>query len=115
MSEAMDADKFDEFMSQFWSPQYEHENAISNMTIQMHELQAKVNELSVKATNLARKIKTVESDIGFGRYQKYHLQGYNVHTYLNELRCDYESTVKAMKATEGKANRIEQYLKKHTY
>lgn len=115
MSDAMDADKFDEFMSQFWSPQYEHEDAISHMTIQMRELQDKVRELSKIATDLARKIKTVVSDIHFCRYQKYHLQGYNVHTYLNELRDDYESTVKAMKATEGKANRIEQYLKKHTY
>ena len=115
MSEAMDADKFDEFMSQFWSPQYEHENAISSMTIQMHELQDKVRELSKIATDLARKINTVVSDIGYGRYMKYHLQGYNVHTYLNELKSDYESTVKAMKANEVKANRIEQYLKKHTY
>ena len=115
MSDAMDADKFDEFMSQFWSPQYEHEDAISHMTIRMRELQDKVRSLSELANDLARKIKTVVTDIHFCRYQKYHLQGYNVHTYLNELRDDYESTVKAMKATEGKANRIEQYLKKHTY
>lgn len=115
MAEAMDADKFDDFMSQFWSPQTEHRNAIETMEFKLRDLRDKAKELSETATKLAHKIKTVETDIHFCRYQKYHLQGYNVHSYLSELRCDYENVVKVMKSIDGKAYRIEQYLKKHTY
>lgn len=115
MMEAMDADQFDEFMQQFWSAVYGHGKAIERLSNRAKDLQKRADALFDEFMKLKRKITRVESDIHYMRYEKYHLQGYNVHEYLEELKDKFSDIRDEYFEARDKAERIRQYLKRITF
>ena len=112
MSEAMDADCFDDFMRQFWSAIYGHEQAIKRLTDRADELERRAGVIHDRYMSLRRKVESVESDMHYGRYEKYHRQGYNVHEYLRELKDVLSDVWWEMSEHKMKADAIRNYLKR---
>lgn len=115
MSEAMDADCFDDFMRQFWSAIYGHERAIKRLTDRAEDLERRAGVIHDRYMSLRRKVESIESDMHYGRYEKYHLQGYNVHEYLRELKDDLSDVWWEMSEHKMKAEAIRNYLKRITF
>ena len=115
MVEAMDENRLDDFMSQFWSAVYGHGDAIERLSNRAKELQKQADSLYDDYMSLQRRIARVESDIHYQRYVKYHLQGYNVHEYLEELKNQYNEVRFDYFEARDKAERIRQYLKRITF
>ena len=51
----------------------------------------------------------------YGRYEKYHLQGYNVHDYLQELKDDFSDVAFERDELKKKAKKIRDYIKSITF
>lgn len=115
MSEAMDADCFDDFMRQFWSATSDHADAIGRLNDRAKDLQKRADILHEDYMVLQRKISRVESDIHYMRYEKYHLQGLNVHEYLDELKDQLSDIHWDYIEARDKAESIRQYLKRITF
>lgn len=115
LSEAMSDDRYDEFMRQFWSPEYEHKGAIDRLTRRMKCLQQRADALRNSLRERDRKITKVVNDMESQRLEWYHLQGYNAHEYLLELRRERKIQFEEMVEVQQKADRIEEYLRQITF
>ena len=115
MVDAMNADRFDEFMRQFWSATSDHADAIGRLNDRAKDLQKRADVLHEDYMVLQRKISRVESDIHYMRYEKYHLQGLNVHEYLDELKDQLSDIRWDYIEARDKAESIRQYLKRITF
>lgn len=115
LSKAMEDDRYDEFMRQFWSPEYEHKDAIDRLTRRMRDLQRNAEALRNSLRERDRKITKVVNDMESQRLEWYHLQGYNVHEYLSELRRERNKVYEEMLTTQQKADSIREYLHQMTF
>jgi hypothetical protein len=86
LSKAIEDDRYDEFMRQFWSPEYEHKAALDRLERRMRDLQRNAEALRNSLRILDRNITKVVNDVESQRLEWFHLQGYNAHEYLSELR-----------------------------
>lgn len=111
IDKAMEDDRYDEFMRQFWSPEYEHKDAVDRLTGRMRNLQCEADALRNSLRERDKKITMVVHDIENQRLERYHLQGYNAHEYLSELRCKRNELYKEMMEAQQKADSIREYLK----
>ena len=115
MSEAMDADCFDDFMRQFWSAIYGHERAIKRLKDRAEELERLAGVIHDRYMSLRRKVESIESDMHYSRYEKYHLQGLNVHEHLREMKDKMSDVYCEMSERKTKAKAIRSYLKRITF
>jgi hypothetical protein len=107
--------KLDSFLCQFWNAKIDHKDAIDRLWNRVFYLKSQADRLYDRYMSLKRKISTVESDIHYCRYEKYHLQGYNVHDYLQELKDDFSDVSYEREQLKQKANRIRDYIKSITF
>ena len=63
LSKAMEDDRYDEFMRQFWSPEYEHKEALERMERRMKNLQRRAEALRNSVEDWNRQITKVENDM----------------------------------------------------
>ena len=115
IDKAISNDCYDEFMRQFWSPEYEHKDAIDRLTRRMRDLQNHAESLRNSLRECDRKITKVVNDMESQRLEWYHLQGYNAHEYLRELRRERYELYDEMLATQKKADGIREYLQRMTF
>lgn len=115
MKMAMEEDRFDEFMQQFWSAKYGHQKAVERLEKRARDLDSRANSLDMMVTNLRQKVNRIQDDINGGRLKIYHLQGYNVHEYLNETRAEYNEVLCEYTQCRNKARRIKEYINSITY
>lgn len=115
MNEAMEQGTFDEFMQQFWSAIYGHEKAINRLKNRAEELQRRADDLHDEYMTLNLQVKRVESDIHYQRYNQYHLQGYNLHEYLDELRDKRSDIAYEYNEARSKAYRIKNFINNITF
>ena len=110
MSDAMDADRYDEFIRQFWSPEFEHKEALERLERRRKNLRQEALQIRHILNEQDRKIEKVVNDMTCQRLEWYHLQGYNVNEYLRELRSERDITYSKMMESENKAKAIMEYL-----
>ena len=115
LSKAMKDDRYDEFMRQFWSPEYEHKDAIDRLTRRMRDMQRKAESLRDNLRERDRKITKVVNDMESQRLEWYHLQGYNAHEYLSEMRRERNKLYEEMMEAQQKADSIKDYLQRMTF
>lgn len=115
MREAKAAKHFDEFMQQFWSAVYGHEKAINRLKNRADELQRRADDLHDEYMSLNIQVKRIESDIHYQRYNEYHLQGYNLHEYLDELRDKRSEIAYKYNEARHKAYRIKNFINNITF
>ena len=115
LSKALEDDRYDEFMRQFWSPEYEHKDAIDRLTRRMRDLQRKAELLRDNLRERDRKITKVVNDMESQRLEWYHLQGYNAHEYLSEMRRERNKLYEEMMEAQQKADSIKDYLQRMTF
>ena len=115
LSKAMKDDRYDEFMRQFWSPEYEHKDAIDRLTRRMRDMQRKAESLRDNLRERDRKITKVVNDMESQRLEWYHLQGYNAHEYLSEMRRERNKLYEEMLEAQQKADGIRKYLQQMTF
>lgn len=115
MSDAMEQDRFDEFMQQFWSAKYGHGKAIRRLEDRAKNLDIQSNDFANIRSSLGCKIQKVQSDMNNGRLEIYHLQGYNAHEYLNELKARYDIANRRCCECASKSKRIKEYINSITY
>ncbi len=115
MSDAMYADRYDEFMRQFWSPEYEHKAALERLERRMKNLMREALQIQHILTEQDRKIEKVMNDMTNQRLEWYHLQGYNVNEYLRELRRSRDIQREKMMEAKQKADSIREYLRQMTF
>ena len=111
---ATHAGEYESFMSRFWTAA-EHLPAINRLQKRAYELSAKANELFETVMSLRMEIRKVESDIHYCRYYKYHVEGYNVHEYLQLLNDKLFIAEGDMNELRDKANRINEYIESITF
>lgn len=110
IEQAMADDRYDEFMRQFWSPKYEHKEALERLERRMKNLRRESLQIRHILNEQDGKIAKVVNDMTCQRLEWYHLQGYNVNEYLRELRSERAITFSKMKEAETKAKAIMEYL-----
>ena len=115
ISKAIDDDRYDEFMRQFWSPEYEHKAALDRLERRMRNLQRKAEALHNSVEDWNRQITKVVNDMQSQRLEWYHLQGYNVNEYLRELRRSRDIQIEKMLEAKQKADSIKEYLRQMTF
>ena len=115
IEKAMDDDRYDEFMRQFWSPESEHKAALDRLERRMRSLQREAESLRNSVEERNRKITKVVNDMQSQRLEWYHLQGYNVNEYLRELRRERDKVKEKMMEAQQKADSIKDYLKTMTF
>lgn len=112
---AMADDRYDEFMRQFWSPEYEHKAALDRLERRMRNLQREAEDMRETMRRRDQKITKVMNDMESQRLEWYHLQGYTAHEYLAELRRERQKLYEDMTATQQKADNIREYLKQMSF
>jgi hypothetical protein len=115
IEQAMADDCYDEFMRQFWSPEYEHKAALDRLERRMRSLQRDAEDMRETLRRRDQKITKVVNDIESLRLEWYHLQGYNAHEYLAELRRERQKLYEEMTAVQQKADNIREYLKQMSF
>ena len=115
MSEAVDQNRLDEFMKQFWSAKHGHKAAIERLEQRANDLEQQSIELNRECLRLGDQIKKIESDISKGLLDFYHLQGLNAHEYLNKLKTNRLNIRSRSIEASSKAKRIREYLNSITY
>lgn len=115
LSKAIEDDRYDEFMRQFWSPLYEHKAALDRLERRMRDLQRNAEALRNSLRILDRNITKVVNDIESQRLEWFHLQGYNAHEYLSELRRERNKLYEKMMEVQQKADSIRAYLQQMTF
>jgi hypothetical protein len=115
IEKAMADDRYDEFMRQFWSPLYEHKAALDRLERRMRDLQINAEALRNSLRILDRNITKVVNDIESQRLERFHLQGYNAHEYLSELRRERNKLHEKMMEVQQKADSIREYLQQMTF
>lgn len=115
LGKALDEDRYDEFMRQFWSPEHDHKDAIDRLTRRMRDLQRRADSLRKIVFERDSKITKVVNDMESQRLEWYHLQGYNVHEYLSVLRRERNKVYEEMLTTQQKADSIREYLYQMTF
>jgi hypothetical protein len=111
IEKAMADDRYDEFMRQFWSPEHEHKAALDRLERRMRSLQREAADMRETLRRRDQKIAKVVNDMESQRLEWYHLQGYNAHEYLAELRRERQKLYEEMMAVQQKADSIREYLK----
>ena len=115
MSDAMQNNCFEKFMSQFWSARYGHKAAIERLEHRANELEQRGNKLNKECIHLDSQIRRIEKDISKGLLDFYHLQGINVHEHLSELKASKHNIRLHSLDALNKAKRIKDYLNSITY
>ena len=115
IEKAMDDDRYDDFMRQFWSPEYEHKAALDRLERRMRSLQREAEALRNSVEERNRKITKVVNDMQSQKLEWYHLQGYNVNEYLRELRRERDKVREKMLEAQQKADGIREYLRQMTF
>lgn len=115
IGKAMVDDRYDEFMRQFWSPEYEHKAALDRLERRMRNLQREAEDMRETMRRRDQKITKVMNDMESQRLEWYHLQGYTAHEYLAELRRERQKLYEDMTATQQKADNIREYLKQMSF
>lgn len=115
LSKAIEDDRYDDFMRQFWSPLYEHKAALDRLERRMRDLQRNAEALRNSLRILDRNITKVVNDIESQRLEWFHLQGYNAHEYLSELRRERNKLYEKMMEVQQKADSIREYLQQMTF
>jgi len=115
MSDAMECKKFDEFMQQFWSAKYGHKKAVDRLERRAKDLDSRADAYYSRYRALDIKITSIESDMNRGQYEKYHLQGYNVHEYLRSLKAEKNEAYMMYWENSRKSRRIKEYINSITY
>lgn len=115
VEKAMDDDRYEEFMRQFWSPEYEHKAALDRLERRMRDLQSKADTLRNSVRERDCLITKVVNDMESQRLEWYHLQGYNAHEYLSEMRRERNKLYEEMLETQQKADSIRKYLQQMTF
>lgn len=110
LSKAIEDDRYDEFMRQFWSPEYEHKAALDRLELRMRDLQRNAEALRNSLRILDRNITKVVNDVESQRLEWFHLQGYNAHEYLSELRRERNKLYEKIIEVQQKADSIREYL-----
>ena len=115
IDKAIENDHYDEFMRQFWSPEYEHHDAIDRLTRRMRDLQNNAESLRNNLRERDCLIAKVVNDLESGRLEWYHLQGYNAHEYLSGLRRERNKLYEEVMEAQQKADSIKIYLQRMTF
>ncbi|MCR5065823.1 MAG: hypothetical protein K6A67_08655 [Bacteroidales bacterium] len=115
MSDAMEQGKLDDFMSQFWSANYGHEEAISRLERRARELDCRGDELHSRYVRALNHIKKVEADINKGQLERFHLEGMNAHEYLEQLKSNLFDIRRSRDKAYRKSKEIKEYINSITY
>lgn len=115
MDQAMQQDRFDEFMQQFWSAEYGHKKAIERLSHRAADLESRGREYDREISRLDRQIVKVTSDINKGQLTAFHLQGYNAHEHLQQLKDQRLELNEKRWECFHKAQRIKEYINSITY
>lgn len=115
MSEAMEHNRLDDFMQQFWSAKYGHKKALERLEHRAKDLEERGKYLENDCLALSKRIEKVQSDMNKGLLVDYHLQGYNAHEYLRSLRAKYFKLNSRRWEYMNKAKRIKEYINSITY
>ena len=111
---AMSEDRYDEFISQFWTMD-SHQSAIQRLWRSWQTLKDEANRLHDRMMTLEMEISKTESDIHYQRYGKYHLLGYNVHEYLQLLNFQYDDVKLRYDELTQKALKIQEFIEERTF
>ena len=115
IQQALHADDMDSFMKRFWTAAESHLPAINRLRKRADTLTAQADEIAEDVMTLTLKINRIESDIHYCRYEKYHLEGYNVHEYLQLLKDKVFAKECDMNELRFKAMRIYEYIYNFTF
>lgn len=100
----------EEFLAQFWTPEYEHEAAIHRLRMRLIDLEDRRMELKMRLARAEGKVRSIKSDIAFQRTQQYD----NIQKALWKAEADLEMATQEFKAHIDKIDKIKTYLKHYT-
>ena len=100
----------EEFLAQFWTPEYEHEAAIHRLRMRLIDLEDRRMELKMRLTRAEGKVRSIKSDIAFQRTHLYN----NVQKALWKAEAELEMATQDFKAHIEKIDKIKTYLKHYT-
>ena len=100
----------EEFLAQFWTPEYEHEAAIHRLRMRLINLEDRRMELKVRLTRAEGKVRSIKSDIAYQRTRLYE----NIQKALWKAEADLERATQDFKAHIEKIDKIKTYLKHYT-
>lgn len=100
----------EEFLAQFWTPEYEHEAAINRLRIRLIDLEDRRMELKVRLTMAEGKVRSIKSDIAYQRTRLYD----NIQKALWKAEADLEKATQDFNAHIEKIDKIKTYLKHYT-
>jgi len=115
MSDAMDQNRYDEFMSQFWSAEYGHKKAVERLERRAKDLDNIVESLNRQRTDIDRHLFKAESDINKGQLKWFHELGINAHDYLHSMKRKRLAVNERLIETQEKVRRIRYFLSSITY
>jgi len=115
ITNAIYAGEMQSFMQRFWTADDGHSLAIERLQRRADTLNAQADDLFDEVMTLKSKIRKIESDIHYGWYSKYHLDGFNAHEYLQAKKDKLFIMEGDMNELRAKAKKITDYIQSITF
>ena len=115
ITNAVYAGETESFMQRFWTAAEGHWPAVERLQRRADTLNAQADDLFDEVMTLKSKIRKIESDIRYGWYSKYHLDGLNVHEYLQAKKDELFIMEGDMNELRAKAKKITDYIQSITF
>lgn len=101
----------EQFLSQFWTLEYEHSAAICRLRVRLESLEDQRMTLKIHVSHCEAKVKRIKSDIAFQRVQLYE----NIQKALWKAERELEQAVHDYYNHLEKIDKLKTYLKQYTF
>lgn len=109
--EAIANGEAEKFMSQFWTPLYEHEAAIMRLRQRLDDLEDRIMSMKLRVNHCEANVRRIKSDIAFQRIQLYE----NIQKSLWQAEADLKQTTHEYYNLLEKIDKLKIYLKNYTF
>ena len=100
----------DQFLSQFWTLEYEHSAAIYRLRLRLDNLEDERMTLKMRMNHKEANVKRIKSDIAFQRVHLYN----NIQKSLWKAEEEFEQATHDYYNHLGKIDKLKTYLKRYT-
>lgn len=101
----------DKFISQFWTPLYEHEAAIMRLRQRLYDLEDRRMGMKLRVNHCEANVRRIKSDIAFQRIHLYE----NIQKSLWQAEQMLEQTTHEYYDLLEKIDKLKMYLKNYTF
>lgn len=100
-----------QFLSMFWTPEYEHSSAIYRLCLRLDTLEDERMTLKTRVSRLQGDVRRIKSDIAYQRIQLYD----NIQKSLSAAEEKLEKATHEYYAVLEKIDKLKRYLKNYTF